>query len=636
MEPLEPIESADKSPDHSASLNSEPEGELLKVVDQFFAELQTNQTVRRSSVSGSGQKNSLPNQAKIKLSSEYPFEESTIQSVYEILQNPAISPIVRIAQMRRKLAEAFHGTVASVLELTDRPVPLLIASTLAVTLFLLFSSFVASVAHHLLDSLITTLAVISMISTIVIQGFTVYRHHKLRFAVIATCSWWIVISIAFTVATFRYYSVKAHQAQLNGMSTLELFIAIQFASALFTAMIAVLFGSCSLFGSYMFAKRLELLDRRRTRTELLRRYLELRERLKRLEVPKQVARKSAFAQFYQHHVFLFSFILGLFYFIFCLVMKRPLEAIHGGTYISLHGNALSIHQHSHGNSHYLNLLLVVGSGGIAFLSAPPDSAKKALRSALAAILGCTVGYATVAILKLGLQISEPFSLVDLFGWAVLGLLLAGTVRASIFGAKQARWHSKLERGDTDALVIELAKLRGKLNIATQESAILSVDAAKSTLMKSGEDPITTELVFREYQDWMSLIATQNGGRVHSTAGDGAIIAFQDVSQAYHAAKKLQTDLDEFNLRSNRLKMPFRIRIGIHSGEMLGQVDDVVFTSVIDVAAHIEPLAPVGGIAVSEPTYRVLSRHIPNERFALMSETVDGFNIYVAINTRVEE
>jgi class 3 adenylate cyclase len=154
-----------------------------------------------------------------------------------------------------------------------------------------------------------------------------------------------------------------------------------------------------------------------------------------------------------------------------------------------------------------------------------------------------------------------------------------------------------------------------------------VDAARSAEMKSHADSLAIEYSFREYQEWIAQISGSLRGRVHSTAGDGAIVSFPSAPDAFLAARRLQTDLERFNREVNRLPSPFRLRIGLHVGEVAGDLGKVEFAEVIDVAAHVQGASPVGGIAATEEAVAGLAR----EEFVPLADQVDGHRVYLAMN-----
>lgn len=153
------------------------------------------------------------------------------------------------------------------------------------------------------------------------------------------------------------------------------------------------------------------------------------------------------------------------------------------------------------------------------------------------------------------------------------------------------------------LLKQLNHLQDKLTSGRQYMTFLSVDIVGSTRMKEGADPLAVEYTFGEYQEFVARITLKYGGRVHSTAGDGLICAFENPQHGFAAAKNIQAGIFELNAVRNRLGVPLVLRCGIHSGAVIapqsGDVTSVNFSHVIDIASHLQKLAPSGGIAVSD-------------------------------------
>ena len=213
-----------------------------------------------------------------------------------------------------------------------------------------------------------------------------------------------------------------------------------------------------------------------------------------------------------------------------------------------------------------------------------------------------------------------YMVVTLFG------VLGGIVQRS--AAKELN----LALNDPAAILAEMVRIQWRLSDRTNQVCVMVVDAAKSSEMKSFADPLAVEYSFREYQGLLEELSKDLHGRVHSTAGDGAVIAFQSAVEAFSAAKRIQTDIERFNREDNRLQLPFRLRIGLHMGEVVGDLDEVEFTEVIDIAAHVQAAAPVGGIAVTES----VAEHLPLEEFVPLAKQVDGQNVLLALNPTVDK
>ncbi len=222
-----------------------------------------------------------------------------------------------------------------------------------------------------------------------------------------------------------------------------------------------------------------------------------------------------------------------------------------------------------------------------------------------------------------IYLSVP-SLAVMAGLAVI--VGAAAYAGSKVEARAAREHS-LRHDDPAALLAEMVRIQWKLKVQSSDVCVLVVDVARSSEMKAGADPLKAEFSFREFQVFTEESCAQFGGRVHSTAGDGAVVAFGCGDRALAAATRLQSGLAKFNIERNRLDTPFRVRIGIHKGAIAGELDKIVFTEVIDIAAHVQARAPVGGIAVSE----TILGEVPDEPVAPLKDQVDGYTVYFVLD-----
>ena len=207
---------------------------------------------------------------------------------------------------------------------------------------------------------------------------------------------------------------------------------------------------------------------------------------------------------------------------------------------------------------------------------------------------------------------------------ILSGLLSG-IGAQVEDA--AKREKMLDSNDPAALIAEMVTLRRRFNAESSAKCVLSVDVARSTAMKAQEDPLVVEWSFREFQKFIQECSERAGGQVLSTAGDGAVLTFSECKAAILAAKDIQTRLSWFNMRVNRLESPFRVRIGIHADQVQGEIEDVQFTRVIDLAAHVQEVAPVGGILVTSP----VARFIPDEAFTELKDLVEGQHVLLVVN-----
>lgn len=200
------------------------------------------------------------------------------------------------------------------------------------------------------------------------------------------------------------------------------------------------------------------------------------------------------------------------------------------------------------------------------------------------------------------------------------LMVLAIAVGQVFAAR--RRTSKIQRGDRAILIEELLDAEHRLRASTGEVTAVVVDVAGSTEMKKGLDPLAVEWTYREYQAMLAATAIEHGGRVLSTAGDGAVLSFEDSQAAVACSLSIQSRIEEFNSGVSRIPVPFRLRIGVHCGEVQGELGEVQFSRVIDVAAHVEALSPVGKVAITD----TVASKLYGFTAAGLERTTDGHGI----------
>jgi class 3 adenylate cyclase len=194
---------------------------------------------------------------------------------------------------------------------------------------------------------------------------------------------------------------------------------------------------------------------------------------------------------------------------------------------------------------------------------------------------------------------EAFTIIPITIGAAIGSVLLNF----IVSKNRGRLGLKDPVVERQKLLQQLVDLQTKLKSGEQNVTFLSVDIVGSTQMKALADPLSIEYTFNEYHQFVDRIVRKHGGRIHSTAGDGMTCAFDTSSQAFSAAKNIQAGMIELNTFGNKTGIPLVLRAGIHTGDVVtpkpGDIVSLNFAHVIDMAAHLQKVAPAGGIAVSE-------------------------------------
>src|SRR5215469_243175 len=122
------------------------------------------------------------------------------------------------------------------------------------------------------------------------------------------------------------------------------------------------------------------------------------------------------------------------------------------------------------------------------------------------------------------------------------------------------------------------------------AGILAADVVGYSAMIGKDEPGTLARVRALRTDLIEPLATEHGGRLFKTTGDGFLAVFASAVQALRCAITIQ---ERLNSEPNGL----RLRIGVHQGEVVAEGDDLLGDGVI-IAARLEPLAEPGGICIS--------------------------------------
>jgi adenylate cyclase len=128
------------------------------------------------------------------------------------------------------------------------------------------------------------------------------------------------------------------------------------------------------------------------------------------------------------------------------------------------------------------------------------------------------------------------------------------------------------------------------------TAILSADVVGySGLMEVDEAGTLARLKANRAKVFEPTV-TAHGGRVFKLMGDGALAEFPSVVAAVNCALEIQEGTAQAEPVRAGTK-PIRYRIGVNLGEVIVEGDDI-YGEGVNVAARLQTLAPVGGVALS--------------------------------------
>lgn len=137
------------------------------------------------------------------------------------------------------------------------------------------------------------------------------------------------------------------------------------------------------------------------------------------------------------------------------------------------------------------------------------------------------------------------------------------------------------------------------------SAIVSADVVGYSRLMGIDEEGTLRRVKTLRRDIMDPCVALKRGRVVKTTGDGFLVEFGSVVDAFHCACSVQRALIT-NSDGVADDQQLMLRIGINVGDIILDDGDV-FGDGVNVAARLEPLAPIGGICVSRRAWEDLRR-----------------------------
>jgi adenylate cyclase len=126
------------------------------------------------------------------------------------------------------------------------------------------------------------------------------------------------------------------------------------------------------------------------------------------------------------------------------------------------------------------------------------------------------------------------------------------------------------------------------------AAILSADVVGYSGQMEADEAGTLERLKANRARIFDPTVAAHGGRVFKLMGDGALAEFPSAVAAVNCALAIQKGTEEAPKDSNK---PIRYRIGVNLGEVIVEGDDI-YGEGVNVAARLQALAPVGGVALS--------------------------------------
>ena len=159
------------------------------------------------------------------------------------------------------------------------------------------------------------------------------------------------------------------------------------------------------------------------------------------------------------------------------------------------------------------------------------------------------------------------------------------------------------------------------------AALMFTDIVGYTALTQADESSALKLLER-HNELLRPFFPRFHGREIKTEGDKFLVEFESALEATTCAVEIQRFLYEHNL-STAPDAKIVIRIGVHLGDVVHTGDDILGDSV-NIASRIEPLAPPGGICVTEPVFSQVRNKIPNELEKLAPQTLKNVRFPVEV------
>lgn len=146
----------------------------------------------------------------------------------------------------------------------------------------------------------------------------------------------------------------------------------------------------------------------------------------------------------------------------------------------------------------------------------------------------------------------------------------------------------------------------KNNLKTEIYTLMSVDVSNYTniIFKLSKEELNE---FHEIFDTITLKQIKKfNGKDLKKIGDCYLNLFKDASKALDCAIALQKKFQKHNQNSN---MKIRVKIALHTGEVIIRKNDI-YGSTVNIVARMERQAKPYHIVFSESTYQLMNKKLP--------------------------
>ena len=158
------------------------------------------------------------------------------------------------------------------------------------------------------------------------------------------------------------------------------------------------------------------------------------------------------------------------------------------------------------------------------------------------------------------------------------------------------------------------------------AAIMFTDMVGYTSLAQESENAAVELL-AEHNALLRPVFRKYHGLEVKTMGDAFLVEFPSALAATECARGIQRALEQRN--ATHVGGPIRVRIGIHVGDVIHRAGDV-YGDAVNIASRIEPLAPPGGICVTQQVYDQVWNKLDCSFRELGAQDLKGVRLPLAI------
>jgi adenylate cyclase len=142
--------------------------------------------------------------------------------------------------------------------------------------------------------------------------------------------------------------------------------------------------------------------------------------------------------------------------------------------------------------------------------------------------------------------------------------------------------------------------------ARKLAAIVSADVAGYSRLMGRDEAGTLQRLKAHRSELIDALIDKHGGRIVKTTGDGLLLEFPSVVAAVECCIAVQMGMVERNEGIN--DDAIRFRIGVHLGDVIVDDDDI-YGDGVNIAARLQEIGDVGGIAISRDAHNSVDGRI---------------------------